>query len=192
MRMFAVVTAALGLAALAVGVPSAGALQRSASATYSCTATVPISGGKTVRYTNRMAVSAVAPKSVAPGSKVSLTSVQYKVTIPASVVNQVIKISKKVSADVTTLDIVSTNKPATLNAAGKGILISPINLVPNGTVILLVPSPSTTAGPWTAGTAGTMAFSTGKVNLTLTAAGKKVPVICTPKPAVVLGTTTVS
>jgi hypothetical protein len=183
--------AAIAALALVIAVPVAGAVPR-ASTTYSCTATVPVSGGETITYSRPITVHGNAPRTAAPNSKVSLTGVEFKLTIPARVINQVIRLSKKVSADVTTLDIVSTNRPATVNVAGKGIVISPLTLVSDATLTLQLPNPPTTVGPWTAGSAGPMSFRTGNVALTLTAAGKKVPVSCHPKPAVTISTTTVS
>ncbi len=181
-------TAVAGTLALAAGAAPAGAsvgktIEKTVTATYSCSASAL---GKTYTYTGSIVVAGTTPAKVAPKSKVTMTGFQTTVTVPASIVNQVIKYTKTISGTLKTFDVVSTDTTGTVNAAGTGIKFGPLTLVANKPLVVKLPGTAKSISGWIAGTTGTMVFSTGKVAITLSVLGISVPVNCTPKPAAVI------
>jgi hypothetical protein len=161
----------------------------SVSATYACST----SGGS---FVSPVTINATAPKAAAPGKPVTLTSVQYKVTVPGSLVTEMENSGITwIAGTVKTLDINATDaKVTTVNVAGKGIAIPMTNLPkPAANVTFHLPAKPVTIGPWVAKAKGTMTFTDGTIADTLTDnLAVTIPVTCTAKPVATLAKTTVS
>lgn len=189
-RSLAAASVVLGTLGLAVGVPSAGALARSVAAPYSCSTQVL---GMTHTLSLPMSVSGATPAKVAPGAKVTMSGWQLTVTVPASLVNEFLRYGvNTLSGRLTNFTIASTNSTGAVNAAGKGIPLPHSPLQANTPVTVKLPSTPKAIGTWTAGTAGTMTFRTGKALLTFSGLGAPVPVTCLPKPSTTISHTTVA
>lgn len=180
------VATTLAVVVLAIDVPGAGAV-RNVAVTYACSTSL----GTTL--TAPAAVTGATPAKIAPGSKVSMTGFQAKVTIPASFVTELVDLLglKNLSGELATFNIVSTNKASTVNAAGKGIKFGPLALTSGKGLTIGLPAKPTTVGSWTAGTKGTMTFRPGKLEMTANVQGTPLSLTCKPGHTV-LSTTSVS
>ena len=160
------------------------------SVTYSCSTSV----GSTKLSAS---VTGSTPKSVPPGTAVSMTGVQFKVTIPGSFVDILIKNGlTSVSMEATELDINATDaKPGTVNAANPPITYGPVTLGQSEPAVFYLPQSPITVGTWNAVKKGKMIFTAGNAQLLLTAgkfdAAKEVKMTCTAAKAT-LSKTTVS
>lgn len=188
--------AATGLV-LAISAGPAGAvaprtIQRSVSATYSCTATI---FGSPHSFTSPISMSGKTPTTVKPGVKVSMTGFQSKVTIPKSLVQTAESDGvTSISASAFTWDLKATDaKVATVNA-GPGISLASTPLPnPAANLVVTLPKAAKTVSGWVAVKAGTMTITDSTLKFTLNDNfNVAVPVSCTPHPAVTLAKTTVS
>jgi len=123
-----------------------------------------------------------------------MTGFQISVTIPASVVNELIgKGVTPVTMEATVLDInASDAKTKTVNAAKKPFQFGPVTLQKNTPAVFILPPDPITIGTWTALKTGTMTFTTGNAKLVLTSSKTTVNVTCNAKPPATLSTTSVS
>lgn len=140
-------------------------------------------------------VSGTTPSSVTPHTAVSMTGVQFSVTIPSNVVDLLIKKDyKAVTMEATALDVKSTDAtPKTVNAAYPPISYGPVTLYENTGAVFPLPQNPITIGTWTARRKGTMTFTAGSAKLVLTGSGskQKADVTCTASKTVI-NTTAVS
>lgn len=140
-------------------------------------------------------VSSTTPSSVTPHTAVSMTGVQFSVTIPANVVDLLIKKDyKAVTMEATALDVKSTDAtPKTVNAAYPPISFGPVPLYENMGATFPLPQYPITIDGWVASHKGTMTFTAGSAKLVLTGSGskEKADVTCTASKTV-LNTTAVS
>jgi hypothetical protein len=198
----ATLLAACGGAGGAQSVPAAGAANTSQSHRMNTAAVKPST--VTVVYTCKLPISRRArhwpvaesgatPPKVTHGTKVSMTGWQAQVTIPASVVNELIGNGlTAVTMEATTFDINATDaKPGTVNAAYPPISYGPVTLEKGVPALFLIPQNPITIGTWTALKPGTMTFTAGNAKLTLTDSKTTVDATCKPGKSV-LATTTVS
>jgi hypothetical protein len=165
-----------------------GVTKLTVKATYSCTTSL----SRRARHWP-VAESGSTPPKVTPGTKVSMTGWQAQVTIPASVVNELIGNGiTAVTMEATTFDINATDaKPGTVNAANPPISYGPVTLGKGMPALFLIPQNPITIGTWTALKTGTMTFTAGNAKLTLTDSKTTVDATCKPGKTV-LATTTVS
>lgn len=186
--------AALPLVALAF-VPSVGAAPiRHVVADYDCTAIGPL--GQHV-LSPPITVTGTAPASVPLGTRVKLSGFQVEITVPASIVNQVLKYADALSGRLTTFDVKATDATsATVNVAGKGIAIPTSKLTKNTPLTLVLPAKPATVGSWKPAKVGAMHFSTGALDFTIDVKvqGQTFPVTvtCAPHPSKRLASTAVT
>jgi hypothetical protein len=168
-------------------VTTAGVIKPSVSATYSCKSSLGISSWSAD-------VTGTTPGSVTPGTPVSMTGFQATVTIPASLVDELItKGATAVTMEATVLDVNSTDaKPKTVNSARSHIKFGPVKLYEGMPAVFPLPQYPITIGTWTAGSKGTMVFTAGSAELILTASKLTVKATCKPSSHTTISTTTVS
>jgi hypothetical protein len=178
------------------GAAAAASTSPRVSATYSCSATIPVVGTET--WTGAITVLGSAPATAAPGGAVSLTGWQAQVTIPASLVDEAAKYASSIGGKLASFKISATDsKVKTVNAAGKGGIKIPTTAITtsSGALTFNLPATPKTVKGWTAVKKGTMTFKTGNVVLDLTAAtiigNESVTATCTATPTT-LATTSVS
>ena len=112
-----------------------------------------------------------APGATHPGAPVDLSGVRNTVTVPASFVNQAIELLglTSLTGQITTSDINGTNTTqGTVNTIPTPIPFT-AKLTEGQPAIFQFPSSPVTVGSWTAGGSGTIIFTPGDLDVTLTA-----------------------
>lgn len=191
-RRLVLVAAASGAVAGTLGATSAGASVRpfQVTAPYSCKGSAL---GESYTFSGSNTVSGTTPTTVTPGTSVSMTEFQAVISVPSSIVNEILQYAGAISGTVKTYDISATDaKTAKVNVAGSGIAIPKTTLTENQPLNIEVPLSPAAVGPWVAKSKGTMKFKTGATATTLSVAGISVSISCTPNPATVISTTAVS
>jgi hypothetical protein len=174
-----------------VASPAGAVGTRTASLNYSCTTSFGT-------LTFPVSVTGTTPKTVTPGTKVSMTGTQVKVTIPAADVNLVLLLGNMASGSAKTLDVNSTDATSTtVNAAGTaGIKFGPYKLVKNTALVIALPAKGMTVGTWTAKAKGTMTFTPSTAVLSITVSGGSSAHTstdtCKPAKSATISTTSVS
>jgi hypothetical protein len=155
-------------------------------------------------YSNYAAsVTTNAPATVAPGKPVSLTSTQFKVTVPGSVVKLAVNYGyTTASGTVKTLDIKASDAKtgtSTQNLGKVPFKFGPITLTvaeESTGVTVALPAKAVTLAGFVSGIKGTMKFTPGPVSIAATfknKSGSTLPVTLTCKPGTaVLNSTAVS
>lgn len=160
-------------------------------ASYNCVATV---FGVRDSYLVFIMMSGLTPATVAPNAAVSMKLFQAVVTLPSQFVATLASNGvKSAAASATLIDMnASDTKSATIDAAATAIPASAVAIAANKTASFSFPAAGKTIGPWTASKAGTINFSPGTVDYTVTTSRGAFPFTCTPDPPITLTNTTVS
>jgi hypothetical protein len=191
----AVASGMLLLAGAAPAGASASTVAPKVVAKYACSAKIPVIGTKS--WSGTITVLGASTKTVAPGGAVSIAGWQAQVTIPKALVDEAGAYASSIGGKLATFTINATDaKVKGVNAAGKGITVPTVKISKTSPALTFkIPATPTTVKGWTAGTKGSMVFSTGNAVLDLTAdtiiGNEAVTVTCIATPAT-LSTTTVS
>jgi hypothetical protein len=183
----------VSLTIMAVGTSTAGAERpHNASTSFSC---VDRLSGRQV-FPAPVAVTGNTPTSIqTPEAQVSMSDVQAAITIPGSALDRPIKKgAMTLTATVKAFDInASDARVKTMNVTNTPVTVGPFTLVMGQPVVLKFPSSPTMTGIWGAKKTGTMTFTTGKAVILLDFGSPgSTTAQCTPKPAAVISTTTVT
>jgi hypothetical protein len=193
-RTLAVAGAAVasGLLLVAGAAPAGASVAPHVAGKYACSATIPVVGKKS--WSGTITVTGTAPKTAAPGAKVSLSGWQVVVTIPKSLVDEAAQYASSIGGKLATFTInASDSKVKGVNAAGKGIAIPTTKITTSsGNLTFKLPAKAITVSGWTASSKGTMTFSTGNAVLDLTAdtiiGDESVTATCVATPATIAKT----
>jgi hypothetical protein len=167
--------AGTGAATLAVAAAPAAASTHIRTITYNDTCTYSVLG-QTGSNSYPVTVAATAPASVVHGTKVTLTGVQFSVTIPASLIQKaisygataIISPSKVTKLYINATDTIST--ASKVNVTRTAFTIPQITLANYKTTgyTLKVPAAPASKSGWIGAAAGTMNFYPGIAALSLT------------------------
>jgi hypothetical protein len=184
----AVLVAALIAGLATVAIVATGGAVHSVEVSYQCTS----SAGS---LASPVKISGSTPATVTPGAFVDLTGAQFTVTLPATMVDDIIQSTGASSASgvATTLDFNSTDaEAATVNAASTPIPFGPVGLSSGNALVITFPSSGLTVGSWTAFDKGTMSFSAGEAAFTISVTGYSATASCEPTRTVTISRTSVS
>jgi len=130
-----------------------------------------------------------APSATTPGAPVSLSGVQTTLSLPADVVNNTLAVDFGITSwdtAITADNINATNTTeGTVNATPTPVDFT-VNLIENQPVVQVLNNTPETVGTWTAGSSGTIVFTPGDLDVTLTSGpgqpfgGLSESVACTP------------
>jgi hypothetical protein len=155
------VAGATGLLGVVGPVTAAGATPVAVTSTYTCTVftqpfTVPISFSGTI------------PGGVDPDHTARVTGFQATITLPATLVGDLVDAhhGRSIAGAVTTLLITATTTfPPVRDAAASPLPFGPAELAAGEPLVLTVPQPAMTLGPFRAGDTGTISISPTTVTL---------------------------
>jgi hypothetical protein len=187
-------TATLGGLAIVGGATPAGALGPPSTVPPVTNYTETCSVLGIISFPVTVSTFVTAPGGTQAGHSVDMHAFRSTVSIPASFVDLGISILglSSLSGQVTTVDINTTNTTnGTVNATPTPVPFS-VALTEGQPATFTVPNTPATVGPWTAGSSGTITYTPGDVDLSVSALGLSIPVTCAaPSPAPALATTVI-
>jgi hypothetical protein len=155
---------------------AAGAATVSSTVPYSCA--FPVLGAESIN----IGIAATAPSSVAPGSAFSLTDVQSKTVIPATLVDLFIAGLgvKTLGGTVTSFALNETGgTPASVNASATPDTFS-VPITQNVAATIVVPGSPITVSGFTAGSSGSVVIKPGEIEIKAVISKTTYTIPCTP------------
>lgn len=185
-------TAALGSLAMASG--PAGALGPPSTVPPVTTYTSNCNVLGIIEFPVTVSTFAAVPGGTSSGGTVDLHAFRSTVSVPASFVDLGIELLglTSLSGQITAVNINATNTiNGTVNATPTAIPFS-ATLTEGQPANLSFLSTPATVGPWTAASSGTITYTPGELDFSVSALGLSIPVICTPaSPMPTFGTTVI-